>query len=45
LFTQQTMAQGQLEEMRRRRALEAAQGAAPPGAGGDNPTDPPSGYL
>ena len=36
LFTQQAMAQSQLEEMRRRRALE-------PGAGG--PTGPPSGYL
>ncbi|HZP29430.1 MAG TPA: proteasome activator [Acidimicrobiia bacterium] len=38
LFTQQAMAQGQLEEMRRRRALEAAQGAGMAG-----PT--PSGYL
>jgi proteasome activator-like protein len=37
LFTQQSMAQGQLEEMRRRRALEAAQGGLPGGA--------PSGYL
>jgi len=36
LFTQQAMAQGQLEEMRRRRALEGG----PPGG----PT-PPSGYL
>jgi hypothetical protein len=36
LFTQQAMAQSQLEEMRRRRALEAGQGA---GQG------PPSGYL
>jgi len=44
LFTQQTMAQGQLEEMRRRRALEAAQGAAGPGPGGDGATSP-SGYL
>ena len=32
LFTQQSMAQGQLEEMRRRRALEAAQGGLPGGA-------------
>jgi hypothetical protein len=38
LFTQQAMAQGQLDEMRRRRALEAAQGAGLPGAA-------PSGYL
>jgi len=38
LFTQQAMAQGQLEEVRRRRALEAAQGAGLPGAA-------PSGYL
>jgi Bacterial proteasome activator len=38
LFTQQAMAQGQLEEMRRRRALEAAQGAGMPGSA-------PSGYL
>jgi len=38
LFTQQAMAQGQLEEMRRRRALEAAQGAGMPGPA-------PSGYL
>ena len=38
LFTQQAMAQSQLEEVRRRRALEMAQpGAAPPA--------PPSGYL
>jgi hypothetical protein len=36
LFTQQAMAQSQLEEMRRRRALEA--GAGMPGA-------TPSGYL
>jgi hypothetical protein len=43
LFTQQAMAQGQLEEMRRRRALETVQGGgpmAPPGTG-----DAPSGYL
>jgi hypothetical protein len=46
LFTQQTMAQGQLEEMRRRRALEAAQGAAPGGPGAPSgPDGPPSGYL
>jgi hypothetical protein len=45
LFTQQTMAQGQLEEMRRRRALEVAQGGAP-GPGGDGAVNgPPSGYL
>ena len=37
LFTQQAMAQSQLEEMRRRRALEMAQ---PGGL-----TTPPSGYL
>jgi hypothetical protein len=37
LFTQQAMAQGQLEEMRRRRSLEIAQ------QGG--PSAPPSGYL
>jgi hypothetical protein len=37
LFTQQTVAQQQLEEMRRRRAIEGAQGLGdPPG---------PSGYL
>ena len=45
LFTQQSMAQGQLEEVRRRRAIEAAQGvmgapgAVPPSA------ETPSGYL
>ena len=49
LFTQQAMAQGQLDEMRRRRAIEAAQGGMPgqgPG-GGEGPTggDGPSGYL
>jgi hypothetical protein len=38
LFTQQAMAQGQLDEVRRRRALEAAQGGGMPGS-------PPSGYL
>ena len=36
LFTQQAMAQGQLDEMRRRRALEIAQQGVP---------NPPSGYL
>jgi hypothetical protein len=36
LFTQQAMAQSQLEEMRRRRALEMAQQGGP---------NPPSGYL
>jgi hypothetical protein len=44
LFTQQAMAQSQLEEVRRRRALEAAQGAM----GGPPPVvpgDAPSGYL
>lgn len=35
LFTQQAMAQSQLEEVRRRRAIEMAQGGA----------NPPSGYL
>jgi hypothetical protein len=50
LFTQQTMAQGQLEEMRRRRALEAAQGGMGPGVGAptgapSGPGEPPSGYL
>jgi hypothetical protein len=39
LFTQQSMAQSQLEEVRRRRMLEGAQGV--PGA----PNEPPSGYL
>jgi hypothetical protein len=38
LFTQQAMAQGQLEEVRRRRALEAVQGPGMPGPA-------PSGYL
>ena len=37
LFTQQAMAQSQLEEVRRRRALEMAQPGAQPA--------PPSGYL
>ena len=45
LFTQQAMAQSQLEEVRRRRALEAAQGVM----GGQPPpvpgVDGPSGYL
>jgi hypothetical protein len=45
LFTQQAMAQGQLEEMRRR----AIEGGAPDGAGGPGapggPSGPPSGYL
>ena len=40
LFTQQAMAQSQLEEVRRRRALEMAQ----PGSPGGQPL-PPSGYL
>jgi hypothetical protein len=43
LFTQQAMAQGQLEEMRRRRALEGGDGSGPVGPGG--PGGPPSGYL
>jgi len=41
LFTQQAMAQGQLEEMRQRRALQAVPGdGGAPGTG-----EPPSGYL
>jgi len=41
LFTQQAMAQGQFEEMRKRRALQAV-----PGEGGAPGTgEPPSGYL
>jgi hypothetical protein len=41
LFTQQAMAQGQLEEMRRRRALQAVPGeGGAPGSG-----ESPSGYL
>jgi hypothetical protein len=44
LFTQQAMAQGQFEEMRRRRALQAVPGEGgaqpPPGSG-----ESPSGYL
>ena len=39
LFTQQTLAQSQFEEMRRRRALESAQ------QGEGIPGGPPSGYL
>ena len=43
LFTQQSMAQSQLEEVRRRRALESGQ---PMGSGpGPGPGEPPSGYL
>jgi proteasome activator-like protein len=38
LFTQQAMAQGQLDEVRRRRALEGGQDPGMPGV-------PPSGYL
>ena len=41
LFTQQAMAQGQLEEMRRRRALQGGPPTMPP----RGPDDPPSGYL
>ena len=41
LFTQQAMAQGQLEEVRRRRALQAVPGEG----GGPGAADPPSGYL
>ncbi|HEY8215771.1 MAG TPA: proteasome activator [Acidimicrobiia bacterium] len=44
LFTQQAMAQSQLEEVRRRRALEAAQGAMGGPLPGASP-DGPSGYL
>jgi hypothetical protein len=46
LFTQQAMAQSQLDEVRRRRMLEASQGGAggqAPGPGGE--PGPPSGYL
>jgi len=48
LFTQQAMAQSQLDEMRRRRALQAAPGM--PGMPGADPSAPgdaegPSGYL
>jgi len=41
LFTQQAMAQGQLEEMRRRRALQGGPPTMPPRGA----EDPPSGYL
>ena len=41
LFTQQAMAQGQLEEMRRRRALQAVPGEGGAPGGGESP----SGYL
>jgi hypothetical protein len=45
LFTQQAMAQSQLDEVRRRRMLEAAQGGqGAPGPVGGDPV-PPSGYL
>jgi hypothetical protein len=42
LFTQQAMAQGQFDEVRRRRALQAAQGG---GGGAPGEGEPPSGYL
>jgi hypothetical protein len=42
LFTQQTMAQGQFEEMRRRRALEPGGGGP---MGGPQQPSAPSGYL
>jgi hypothetical protein len=48
LFTQQAMAQSQLDEVRRRRALEASQGMPPMGGGmgGDaGGGEPPGGYL
>jgi len=47
LFTQQAMAQGQFEEMRRRRALESGMPGAPGGPGGPPAGDgtQPSGYL
>jgi Protein of unknown function (DUF2587) len=47
LFTQQALAQSQLEEMRQRRALAAAQpGGPPPTLPGDQPSsETPSGYL
>lgn len=41
LFTQQAMAQSQLEGVRRQRALEAV----PDGPDGPGTTEPPSGYL
>ncbi len=43
LFTQQTMAQSQLEEVRRRRAIESGQPVGP--GPGPAPGEPPSGYL
>lgn len=43
LFTQQAMAQGQLDEVRRRRAIQA--GEVPGAAGEPGVADPPSGYL
>jgi hypothetical protein len=49
LFTQQSMAQSQLEEMRRRKMIEASQGGGPgPGIPHDpssGPNGPESGYL
>lgn len=52
LFTQQAMAQGQFEEMRRRRALESGMpggpgmpGAGPGGPGSGGEGTQPSGYL
>jgi hypothetical protein len=46
LFTQQAMAQSQLDEVRRRRALEASQGMAPMGGPGDvGVGESPGGYL
>jgi hypothetical protein len=44
LFTQQSMAQSQLEEVRRRRALQSAQGGEMDGPA-PGPGEPPSGYL
>ncbi|HUV10164.1 MAG TPA: proteasome activator [Acidimicrobiia bacterium] len=47
LFTQQAMAQGQFEEVRRRRALESGVPGAPgiPGGGPGGDATQPSGYL
>jgi len=46
LFTQQAMAQSQLDEMRRRRALESAPGGPGPVPGpGPIGSEPPGGYL
>ena len=47
LFTQQATAQSQLEEVRRRRALEMGQPGIDPSAPGGpgSPVGPPSGYL